>query len=273
MLNNSKLRRLKKIIHDYQKVIVAFSGGVDSTFLLNVCVDVLGSENIIAVTAVSDSYTTDELKYAKSISNMLKVEHIILRTDEMSDSDFINNTPHRCYHCKKHLFSKLKDIAGIRNIKHILDASNIDDTSDYRPGRKAAKKFAVRSPLIEARLTKSDIRKYSKALGLNCWNKPANACLASRIPYGSRITKEKLKKVGKAEVFLKKEGLKIVRLRHHGDIARIEVSEKEIGKLMKKDRRIRIFRYLKGLGFNWITLDLEGYRTGSLNEILPEESV
>ena len=273
MLNNSKLCKLKDIIRNYQKVVVAYSGGVDSTFLLNVCVDVLGSKSIIAVTAVSDSYTMDELKYARSISKMLKVEHIILRTDEMSDPDFINNTPQRCYHCKKHLFSKLKDIAGIRNIKHIIDASNIDDKSDYRPGRKAAKDFSVGSPLVEAGLTKNDIREYSKAFGLNSWNKPANPCLASRIPYGSKITKEKLKKVGKAEVFLKKEGLKIVRLRHHGDLARIEVSEKEIGKLMKKGRRRRIFKYLRGLGFNWVTLDLEGYRAGSLNEILPAEFV
>ncbi len=273
MLNNSKLGRLKKIIHDYQKVIVAFSGGVDSSFLLKICVGVLSPENTIAATAVSDSYTMDELKYAKSISKMFKVEHIVLKTDEMSDRNFINNTPHRCYHCKKHLFSRLKKIAGIRNIKHVLEASNIDDKSDYRPGRKAAKNFSVRSPLIEAKLTKDDIRKYSKAIGLSSWNKPSNPCLASRIPYGKRITKEKLKMIERAEAFLKKEGLKIVRVRHHGDIARIEVSGGNFKKLTKKNTRNKIIEYFRKLGFCWITIDLEGYRTGSLNEVLSQRSI
>lgn len=272
-INNSKLSSLKNIIKTYKKVVIAFSGGVDSTFLLKICVDVLGSENVIAVTAISDSYTKDELKYTKSISEKLEVEHILLKTDEMSDNDFVSNAPNRCYHCKKHLFSLLKNIAKSQNVEYILDASNVDDKSDYRPGRIAAKEFLVRSPLIEAGITKEDIRKYSKDLGLDSWNKPANPCLASRIPYGNKITKDKLEMVGKAEAFLRNKGLKIVRVRHHGKIARIEVSEEDIKKLMEKDIRTSTIEYLKSLGFVWISVDLEGYRTGSLNEILPENNI
>jgi len=271
-INNSKLRNFKNIIKTYKKVVIAFSGGVDSTFLLKICIDVLGSKNVIAVTAISDSYTEGELKYTKSISKKLEVEHILLKTDEMSDNDFISNTPNRCYHCKKHLFSELKNVAKSQNVEYILDASNVDDKSDYRPGRVAAKEFLVRSPLIEAGITKEDIRKYSKDLGLDSWNKPANPCLASRIPYGNKITKDKLEMVGKAEAFLRNKGLKIVRVRHHGKIARIEVSEEDIKKLMEKDIRTSTIEYLKSLGFVWISVDLEGYRTGSLNEILPEKN-
>jgi len=272
-LNNSKLRCLKNIIKTYRKVILAFSGGVDSTFLLKICVDVLGEKNVIAVTAISDSYTKDELEYARSISENLKVKHILLETNEMSDNDFVSNMSNRCYYCKKHLFSELKNIAKAQSIQYIFDASNVDDESDYRPGRIAAKDFFVRSPLIEAELTKEDIRKHSRALGLDSWNKPSSPCLASRIPYGNKITKEKLEMVEKAETFLKNEGFKIVRVRHHGEIARIEVSEEDIQKLMEKNTRRRTIEYFKNLGFVWITVDLKGYRTGSLNEILPEANI
>ncbi len=272
MLTGSKLERLRNIIKSYQKVIIAFSGGVDSTFLLKICVDVLGEKNVIAVTAISDSYTKNELKYAKSVSNNLKVEHLLLTTNEMSDNNFISNTPDRCYHCKKHLFSKLKNIAEVRNIEHVLDASNIDDEGDYRPGFRAAKEFFVKSPLIEAGMTKEDIRKYSKALRLDSWNKLANPCLASRIPYGNKITRGKLRMIERAETFFKNMGLKTIRVRHHGKIARIEVPEEDIQRLMEKDIRVKIIKYLKNLGFVWITVDLQGYRTGSLNEILAERS-
>ena len=271
-LNNSKLNSLKKLLRDYRKVIVAFSGGVDSTFLLKICVDVLGKESVIAVTAISDSYTKKELKYAKSIAKNCGVEHILLETNEMSDDNFLSNPPDRCYHCKRHLFSELKNIAKARNIEYILDASNVDDKSDYRPGRRAVKEFFVKSPLIDAGITKEDIRRYSKALGLDSWNKPANPCLASRIPYGSKITKDKLEMVQKAETFLRNKGLKVVRVRYHGEIARIEVPEDDIKKLTEKDMRTKIIKYLKHLGFVWITVDLRGYRTGSLNEILAERS-
>lgn len=266
--NNSKLSVLKTLIGKYQKVIVAFSGGVDSTFLLNVCVDVLCKDNVIAVTAVSDSYTKHELMYAQAICNALDVEHIIIRTDEMSDCDFTSNTAMRCYHCKKHLFSELKHIAEERHVKYILDGSNVDDESDYRPGRRAAREFSVKSPLIEAGLTKDDIRKYSRMLRLDSWNRPANPCLASRIPYGRRISRDELAMVEKAETFLRKEGFKTVRVRHHGDIARIEVSEKDIKKLLSRNVKKRLVQYLKDLGFVWVAVDIEGYRTGSLNAAL-----
>ncbi|UCG93459.1 MAG: ATP-dependent sacrificial sulfur transferase LarE [candidate division WOR-3 bacterium] len=267
-VNDFKLERLKRIIQNYQRVILAYSGGVDSTFLLKICVDVLGQQNVIAVTAISDSYTKSERMYAESISKTLDVTHLFLKTNEMSDDDFVSNMANRCYFCKKHLFSELKNIAKAQNIQCLLDASNVDDESDYRPGRKAAREFFVKSPLIEAGMTKEDIRKYSRMLGLDSWKKPANPCLASRIPYGSKITKEKLEMVEKAEAFLKNEGFTIVRVRHHGEIARIEVSERDIKKLAGKDIRTKIIKYFKDLGFIWIAVDLEGYRTGSLNEIL-----
>lgn len=267
--DNSKLGTLRKNIQKYNTVLVAFSGGVDSTFLLKICVDVLRKENVIAVTAVSDTYTKDELKYAKSVATGLGVTHILLETDEMSDSNFVSNTPERCYSCKKHLFSGLRDVAKERGIECVIDASNADDESDYRPGRRAALEFAVKNPLIEVGMTKQDIRRYSRMLGLTSWNKPANACLASRIPYGCKISKSKLEMVQKAEMFLRRAGLKTVRVRHHGKVARIEVSKKDIKKLVNEKLRPKIIAYLKRLGFTWIAVDLEGYRTGSLNEVLP----
>ncbi len=270
--DNSKLVILRNVIKNYQSVVIAFSGGVDSTFLLRMCRDVLGKKNVIAVTAVSDSYTSEECSYSQHVAENIGVKHIIIKTNEMSDTNFVFNPPDRCYYCKTHLFSELLHIAKTHKIKYILDASNVDDESDYRPGRRAAKYFGVKSPLIEAGMTKEDIRQFSKALGLDSWNRAANPCLASRIPYGSEITHDKLAIIAKAEKFLKDEGLRIVRVRHHGEIARIEVSENDIQKLMDHGLRKRTLEYLKSLGFVWVALDIEGYRTGSLNEILTTRS-
>jgi uncharacterized protein len=271
--NNSKLSALRQTVQKYKRVLIAFSGGVDSTFLLKVCVDVLGKENVIAVTAVSDTYTKDELRYAKSVATDLGVAHILLETDEMSDSNFLSNTPERCYSCKKHLFSSLKDIAEQYNIESLVDASNTDDEDDYRPGHRAAKEFSIKSPLIEVGITKQDIRRYSRMLGLTSWDKPANPCLASRIPYGCKITRNKLEMVQRAEMFLRRAGLKTVRVRHHGKVARIEVLQKDIKKLVSEKMRAKMVDYLKNLGFTWIAVDLEGYRQGSLNEILPKQRI
>ncbi len=272
-IDHSKLSALRKTVQKYEKVLVAFSGGVDSTFLLKVCTDVLGKENVIAATAISDTYTKDELKYAKSVTADLGVAHILLETDEMSDSSFVSNTPERCYSCKKHLFSSLRDIAEAHSIECLADASNTDDEDDYRPGRRAAKEFSVKSPLIEVGMTKQDIRRYSRRLGMTSWDKPANPCLASRIPYGCKITRNKLEMIQRAEMFLRRAGIRTVRVRHHGKLARIEVLQKDIKKLLGKKLRAKVIDYLKELGFTWITIDLEGYRQGSLNEILPEKGI
>lgn len=265
---NSKLKILKNIIHHYQRVVVAFSGGVDSTFLLRICVDVLGKKNVIAVTAISDSYTKTEQEYAQSVTYDFGIKHVLLMTNEMSDDSFVANTPDRCYYCKKHLFSELRNLAKAHNVSHILDASNADDENDYRPGRRAAKEFSIQSPLIEAGIMKEDIRGYSKALGLNSWKKTANPCLASRIPYGNEITKDKLKIIEEAEIFLRNMGFKTVRVRHHGEIARIEMPQQDVQRLVENTRRAKIISYLKQLGFVWVAIDLEGYRPGSLNEVL-----
>jgi uncharacterized protein len=254
-------------------VLLAFSGGVDSTFLLKICVDVLGKDNVVGVTALSDSYTKDEQEYAKSIAKNVGIEHVLLTTDEMSDNTFVSNTPERCYYCKKHLFHALKNLAEARKIECILDASNSDDENDYRPGRRAAKEFSIQSPLIEAGITKEDIRRYSKALGLNSWKKPANPCLASRIPYGDEITKDKLKMIEEAEIFLRNMGFKTVRVRHHGKVARIEIPKQDIRRLVENQVRTKIIAHFKHLGFVWIAMDIEGYRTGSLNEILHARSI
>lgn len=272
-IDHSKLNALRKTVQKYEKVLIAFSGGVDSTFLLKVCTDVLGKENVIAATAVSDTYTKDELKYAKSVTADLGVAHILLETDEMSDSSFVSNTPERCYSCKKHLFSSLRDIAEAHSIECLADASNTDDEDDYRPGRRAAKEFSVKSPLIEVGMTKQDIRRYSRRLGMTSWDKPANPCLASRIPYGCKITRNKLEMIQRAEMFVRRAGIRNVRVRHHGKLARIEVLQKDIKKLIGKKLRAKVIDYLKELGFTWITVDLEGYRQGSLNEILPEKGI
>lgn len=249
-------------------VLIAFSGGADSTFLLKVAHDVLGNK-VLAITAKSETYPYSELKEAKSLAKFIGVEHKILETKELQNKDFYRNPANRCYFCKKELFSKLKKISGIKEkkkINYVLDASNFDDLKDYRPGRLAAKELGVRSPLAEAGITKKEIRFFSKELGLPTWKKPSQACLASRIPYGHEITEKELKKVDKAENFLKQLGLKELRVRNHGEIARIEVPQKRLRFVLKNNKTIA--QKFKKLGFAYTALDLNGYRTGSLNEVL-----
>ena len=270
MKNNTsnKLKKLKQTLKDMDKVLVAYSGGTDSTFLLKVAHDMLG-KNTLAVTAVSPTYTNSELAQAKQFTKKMKIRHIIIESKEMENEKFKKNTSDRCYYCKKELFSKIKKIAITQNIKHIIDGSNADDTNDYRPGRKAIIEYGVESPLKEAGLTKKEIRKLSLKMQLNSWNKPQQACLASRLPYGMSITKERLKQVEQAELFLIKLGLNQVRVRHHNSIARIEVKKGDFSKILKHSKKI--IQKFKKLGFAYITLDIEGYRSGSLNEVLKNE--
>jgi uncharacterized protein len=236
---------------------------VDSTFLLKIASSILPREKLLAVTAVSPTYPDEELSYAKKIARKLKVRHLIIRTREDKDKRFTGNPPDRCYYCKKELFSRLKSVAKRYKLNFVLDASNFSDKKDYRPGARAKNELGVRSPLQEARLTKQDIRDLSKMMRLDTWDKPSLACLASRIPYGTKITPALLNKINKGEAYLRQLGFKQVRLRHYNGLCRIEVMPKDIAKLIAK--RNLVIDKLQSLGYNYITVDLEGYRTGSLN--------
>ncbi len=247
-----------------KSILVAYSGGADSTFLLKVAHDVLG-ENVVAATALSPTYPHVEMENAKEMAKALGVRHVTITTDELSNPAFTGNPVDRCYWCKKELFSKLAVVAKKHKLDHVLDGSNRDDTNDFRPGRKAAREFGVRSPLREAGLGKEEIRRLSKKMGLRTWDKPALACLASRLPYGTKIAGKCLRVIDEAEAFLRSLGVTQVRVRHHGDIARIEVPAGEIGRVMQKKSRLRIIRKLKDLGYRYVTVDMEGYRTGSMN--------
>lgn len=260
-----KLVKLKQTLKKMNRVILAYSGGVDSTFLLKVAKDTLG-DKVTAVTAVSQTYPKKELVQAKKIADGLCIKHLIIKTNEMKNRKFIKNSPKRCYFCKSELFSKIKKIADSENIKYIIDGSNIDDEKDYRPGSKAILEYNVRSPLKEAKFTKKEIRSALREMKINIWNKPAQACLASRIPYGTKITKKRLKQIEEAEKFLSNLGLDQLRVRYHNEIARIEVPKENFSKILKQSKKIT--KKFKEIGFNYVTIDLEGYRTGSLNEVL-----
>ena len=263
---NNKLAHLINILKDIQSAVLAYSGGVDSTFLLKAMQ--LSDIRILAVTAASEIIPCNDLLTAKEVAGELGIRHRIIKTEELSREEFVSNTPDRCFFCKDELFKKLTDIALLEGYMFVLDGSNMDDTTDYRPGRKAAIKYKIKSPLIEAGLSKIEIREFSKQLGLSTWDKPSSPCLATRFPYGRRITKEALLRVGKAEDFLRTLGFFKVRVRDHGSIARIEVEEDEIESLLIPEKRKLITKTLKSLGFEFISLDLDGYKSGSLNRVL-----
>ena len=256
---------LKTIIRARPKALVAFSGGVDSTLLLKVCRDVLGPANVTAVTGVSRTYTPEEKRAARRAARELGVRHVLIETDELACAAFAANPADRCYHCKRELFGRIAGLARTLRIDAFYDASNVDDLADYRPGRRATEEFGVASPLVEAGFTKKDVRALSKRLGLATWDKPANPCLASRIPYGTPITVETLEKIQAGEKFLHGLGFPVVRLRHHGELARIEVPAADFARILRPATARKIARRLRSLGYLWTALDVEGYRMGSLN--------
>ncbi|RLE10400.1 ATP-dependent sacrificial sulfur transferase LarE [Candidatus Aerophobetes bacterium] len=263
-----KMENLKDKLRRMGRVVIAFSGGVDSTFLVKVAYEVLG-KNVIAVTAASSTYPKTELEEAKRLARLIGVRHIIVNSEETEVENFKQNSPNRCYYCKKELFSRLKEIAKKEKINYVLDGTNYDDLTDFRPGMKALRELNIISPLKDVKLTKEDIRNLSKLMNLDTWDKPACACLASRFPYGIRITKERLDRVEKAENVIRNLGIRQLRVRYHNEIARIEVNKKDMQLLLEHSDSI--VKKFKELGFIYVTLDMEGYRTGSLNEVLRNE--
>ena len=263
-LLQEKLNQLKTILRDMGSVVVAYSGGIDSTFVLKVAHDQL-HEKAIGITAVSPTFPAIELEAAERMAREIGAQHEIAQTDQLAIDDFVKNDANRCFHCKTDLYQLLGTIRESHGVTYVVDGTNLDDLGDDRPGIKAAREWGVRSPLVEAGLSKADTRALAKQLGLSNWDKPAAACLSSRIPRGNMITLEKLNRVEDAEAVLHREGFRHFRVRNHGDVARIEVAKEELPRLIESDRCARISTQLKELGFKFVTVDLEGYRPGGVS--------
>lgn len=262
-----KLTRLEEYIRGLGSLVVGFSGGVDSSLLLVVAANVLG-DKAMAITGVDASIPERELKEAKEFCKEREIRHIICKVNPMKEESYRHNSPDRCYFCKHGIFTEIKKIAAENGIEYVAEGSNMDDLGDYRPGLKAVEELSVKSPLREAGLTKQDIREISKALGLPTWSKPAYACLASRFVYGEEITEEKLRMLDQAEQFLIEQGFLEERVRIHGNIARIEVPAKDIERLASEEIREAVYEKFKALGFMFVTIDMKGYKMGSMNATL-----
>ncbi len=259
---------MTEIFQSMGKVLVAFSGGTDSTLLLKAAIDGLGRANVLAVTALSPLFPDRERVQARETAQGLGVDHVTIESNEMEVPGFCQNPINRCYLCKKELFEKLVRIARERAIPFVIEGSTMDDENDHRPGRIAIQELGIRSPLKEALLTKAEIREMSRELGLSTWDKPSFACLASRFPYGEEITPEGLRMVDEAEAFLFERGFRQVRVRHYRSLARIELLPEEMGRLLEEGLRQEVVGRLKAIGYKYITLDLQGFRSGSMNEVL-----
>jgi pyridinium-3,5-biscarboxylic acid mononucleotide sulfurtransferase len=267
---DSKLERLRSLLTGMEGVVIGYSGGGDSTLLAAVAREVLG-DHALCVLASSETYPISEEEEALETAGKLGFTVIRIETSELANEDFAANTPDRCFFCKRELFGRLIAIGRKHGIRWVADGANVDDLDDYRPGSRAAAELGIRSPLREAGLTKGDIREISRRMGLPTWNKPSFACLSSRIPYGTRIEPDILRRLEEAERFMKGLGFRQVRVRHHGDIARIEVDPEEIQRLASADIRRQVTEKFKELNYLYTTLDLNGYRTGSMNAVLDRE--
>ncbi len=263
-----KMANLRQSLDGLGRVIVAFSAGVDSTFLLKVALDRLGADNVLAATGVSPSLAQKELQSVRDLAGLLGANLELIVTSEMDNPAYVQNDPRRCFHCKSELYTKLQELARGRGFDAICNGANADDRGDYRPGMEAARDYRVRSPLLEAQLTKADIRQAAKQLNLPNWDKPALACLASRLPYGTPVTPLSLDQIQRAENILAEMGFSPLRVRHHGKLARIEVSVEQLPQLLPQSVRQEIVRQFKQIGYTYITVDLQGFRSGSGNEVL-----